>query len=132
MGLDVWALPAVSRQIEQDQRDSDRITEGESAAQRRSALREQIVDEVRGDRMGLIEAAARFRDLNAAAGPACPELDQHFAGDSSDERCCRQVIAWVRASLLPQSPEEAARLTGVLEAELQYHQRREGGIRLPR
>jgi hypothetical protein len=82
------------------------------------ALR-HIAQEVVAGRLTLPEAAARYRDLNAAN----PDFDYRtfergFAGANEEERCCRQVIARVEAELA-NDPERARDLKCQLEAVLE-------------
>jgi hypothetical protein len=85
---------------------------------------------LRERRLGLTDAAARFGELNAASPGAEGGLRLLYPGASDEERCCRQVIAWVRKDLAQESPGEAERLAGALEAQLDRLLR--GGARRPR
>jgi hypothetical protein len=131
LGLDVWNLPELTRQVEQGRRGLTAVDGELGRADERAACRRQVAADVCEGRLGLPEAAARFRDLNAGA-PAAWYQSLYYAGDSEDERCCRQVIGWVRVQLAQQSPEEAARRTAELEQELSAYLRRDAQGRPPR
>jgi hypothetical protein len=75
--------------------------------------------------MGLLDAAARFRELNAGTDAARYQR-LYYPGDSDEERCCRQVIEWVKRELECEAPGEAARRTAELEQELTDYLRRGG------
>jgi hypothetical protein len=129
-GLDVWILPEATQQIEQGQRDLDRVDEASVRALGRIDTRQGIADEVILGRLGLVEAADRFHALNAGLPDGGHELRLCFAGASSDnECCCRQVISWVRTRLEETCPDEADGVVARLEEELQAHLSRIGAAR---
>jgi hypothetical protein len=98
-------------------------------ARRLEAKRWLAVD-VAGGRLGLLEAAARFRHLDRQQPPfAWAIFRRHYAGASDDERHCREVINWVRA-LARSRGEEDAGPGGRLEAGLRDLLKR-GDCRLP-
>lgn len=91
----------------------------------------KVIRQVLAGRMGLLEAAARFRDINAEPAD-CPCREDHLAplGASRGENLCRQVISWARHQA--QEEGSAARATvDRLEAELQVLLARDGDVRLP-
>ena len=84
------------------------------AVRRRLAERERLAGDVIAGRLTLLEAAARFRDLDEQN----PGFDwgifrSTYAGASDDERLCRQVLAFV------ESEPGGTAVLGRLEAELQ-------------
>src|SRR5262249_41885967 len=118
LNLDVWTLPEMQQQIAEGQRDLAHGEEILRGLRERIERRERIADEVAAGRMGLLQAAARFRDLNAAGTTGGQDPGRLFVGDSDEERCCRQVIQWVNLRVEWQSTEETAQVGDRLEQEL--------------
>jgi hypothetical protein len=114
--------------VEAEGRRLDALSKG---VVRRATTKEAVVQDLIDGRLGLLEAAARFRDLNERL-PAFPwgEFRQVYPGGSDDERHCRQVIAFVLANVRSR-PEGDAAVVGRLEAELQGRLDR-GDLRLPK
>jgi hypothetical protein len=130
LGLDVWNVPEMRRQIERGRGDLARADEVQRLLRERIESRGRVVDELRLGRIGLLEAAARFRDLNAVRPDGARDLPRCCPGDSEQERCCRQVISWVRGR--PEGASaEAAGLPDKLEEELRERLGRDGTVRLP-
>jgi hypothetical protein len=78
----------------------DRLDEQLQAAQRRTAAKTELAEEVASGRLGLFEAAARFRDLDAGVSEAYRQGWRHLAeGGSDEERYCRQVLSYVALAL---------------------------------
>ena len=118
LDLNVWTIPEKQRQVSQAQLDMDRDDVRLHEGFVRLETRERTADAVAAGQIGLIEAAARFRELNATALPSTMTLRDCFPGDSEEERCCRQVIAWVKVHLTQKSATEAERVAQRLEEEL--------------
>ncbi len=129
LNLNVWKLPEMERQIEQNQSEIDRDNVTLSEVQERIVCRERIADEVVEGRLGLLAAAARFYDLNAGVPAGTPALRDGYVGDSDEERCCRQVIGWVTTRLSQNSTAEAQQMANQLEEELRVYLRRSEGMR---
>src|SRR5262249_45319578 len=109
----------------------DELERRRQAQQQRLTARHQVAADVIAGRLSLLEAAARFRDLNAQE-PAIAAAFTRSHPDRSPEEClCRQVIGQVESDLAEQSPKRAAELRTRLEAELRGHLHRDGAIRLP-
>jgi hypothetical protein len=88
---------------------------------RRMEEKPALARSLAGGRLTLLEAAARFRDLDRGASDFNVEEFRHtYPGASDDERHCREAIAWVREEVLPDAPQAEA-IAQCLEAELQYH-----------
>jgi hypothetical protein len=80
----------------------------------------QVIEDLRNDRLTLLEAAARFRDM----GHSCLDPDgalfrQSYAGQTDAERWCRKVISYMRA-VSPAQTDGASR-ADQLEVELSQH-----------
>jgi hypothetical protein len=89
----------------------------------------RVIEDVRNDRLTLLEAAARFRDM----GHSCLDRDgvlfrQSYAGQTDAERWCRKVIGYMRA-VSPAHTDGASR-ADQLEAELSQHLA-QGPLQLP-
>jgi hypothetical protein len=89
------------------------------AADRRAAEKRALASAVIAGRLPLVQAAARFRDLNAQP-PAFPweAFRSTYPGDSDDERHGREVLEFVRQEV-QQRPGADPAVVGRLEAELQ-------------
>jgi hypothetical protein len=105
-----------------------------NAISQRALAKGRLAVDAAAGRLTLLEAAARFRELNSQ----WPPFDWHlwrefihfrFPGVSDDEGLCRQVIVCANSALWEQ-PEEAERVRCRLEAELDQHLRH-GTLRLP-
>jgi hypothetical protein len=90
----------------------------------------EVVAELLGGRLTLLQAAARFRDLEETPPDrlAVPRLP---GGAADGERHCRAVMRWVDNWLKVQAPEQAAGMAARLEEELRRHRGPDGIIRLP-
>jgi hypothetical protein len=85
--------------------------------------------EVLEGRLGLLEAAGRFRALDRQCPAYVSDPRQAHLVETEAERYCRSVIAVVR--MMPHHrPDTQAGVTGRLEAELRRHLER-GDLRLP-
>jgi hypothetical protein len=106
--------------LPQDLQDNAQVAEAldrqAEALFQRLESRRQILDDVMTRRLGLIEAAARFRDLGDLKGEYYRQLfRRYYPGQTDEEKYCRQVIAFARfCSPCPQPPRIAE-----LEAELE-------------
>lgn len=97
------------------------LDEKSAGVLRRVVEKQRLAHEVCEGRMTLLEAAARFRDLNTMPPAFRAEyLTTAFAGGSEAERLCRHVLAFVRAEL-PLAASQAEEMTARFEAVLQAH-----------
>jgi hypothetical protein len=90
-----------------------------------------VVTELLADRLTLLEAAARFRELDAGMPEARDRLLQAYPGVPYEVALCQQVIAHARSELKVRAPEQVKSVVARLEAELQAHLECEAGLRLP-
>jgi hypothetical protein len=94
------------------------LDRGLRAARQRIDAKWKVVRRLLAGELTLLEAAARFRDLNAEPAD-CPAQDSHlWPSASPEERLCRQVIAWARAHSRDDSSGAAGAVVDRLEAEL--------------
>jgi hypothetical protein len=98
--------------------------------ERRHVEKQRLAGEVIAGRLSLLEAAARFRDLDEQPPAACREaLRGNYWGASDDECHCRAVLQYVRVEMCLRpgvDPDLAERLEAELRA-LREH----GDLRLP-
>jgi hypothetical protein len=120
--LALWAVTA-------GQDTDEQAAEDLWAVQHRHAAKEAVAEEAAAGRLTLLEAAARFRDLDADL----PEEQRRalrlaLPAGSDEERSCRQVLYYVEASLRgrPDGPAALGRLKAQLDEALAS-----GDLRLP-
>jgi hypothetical protein len=90
-----------------------------AVVERRAVAKEQIAIDLVAGRLGLLEAAARFRELDTEVPDANPGRSHlSFPGHSDEERYCRQVIYHVQSLLDSLSQTQAATIAR-LQAELE-------------
>jgi len=100
-------------------------------ALQRAAAREEIVARLLAGELTLFEAAARFRDLNAATPEIAHNIRLRFPGLSAEHAVCRQVITFVEEEMRRCAPEKVRVVRARLEDELADHLRRHGRVCLP-
>jgi hypothetical protein len=87
-------------------------------ARQRIDAKWKVVRRLLGGELTLLEAAARFRDVNAEPAD-CPCQDSHlWPSASPEERLCRQVIGWARAEARDDRSGAAGAVVDRLESEL--------------
>jgi len=101
------------------------------STQRRVQARDAVVTELLAGRLTLLEAAARFGELNAGMPETRDRVMRAYPGAPYRVALCRQVIEQARSVLLVRAPEQVERVVARLEAELQAHMECEAGLRLP-
>ena len=116
-GLDVWGPLEAAREAEHRRQELRVAEEGVGRVDERAGCREGVAAAVCQRRLGLLEAAGRFRRLNEEDG-ASRKLRLLYPGASEEERCCHQVILWVLRRPAGVSPEEADRRAAELKQEL--------------
>ena len=97
----------------------------------RCKAKEDLVRAVIAGELTLLEAAARFRDVNASWPKARTFLQQAYAGLPYEHALCRQIIAYAEAELRDQGSDQKDRVLHRLEAELAEHLRQHGKVCLP-
>jgi hypothetical protein len=109
LGLDFWTLPANVGSIgEEGQREGQLGAECQ-AAWRRNEAKNKVAREAAEGRLTLLEAAARFRDLDADAPEAYRRGWRFLAeGSSDEERYCRQVLGYAERALHGRPGQAAA------------------------
>ena len=132
-GLDWWSLPDLQAQLRRAEQQQAALGQGDGVTLARMTGKEAVTRDLRAGRLTLLQAAARFRALNASPGGPAADLRAHFAGTTAEERVCRQVISWTQAAVSQDESPAAGRHTGRrLEAELAgLLERNHGVITLP-
>jgi hypothetical protein len=129
VGLDLWNVPAALDAIGQAAESNRRIDEEILATQMRMDRREVVTEDVVASRLTLVEAAARFRRVDADASEAYRHGWRHLSeGDSDEERYCRQVLGY--AGLALRGRADAADVLAGLNRQLEEALAR-GDLRLP-
>jgi hypothetical protein len=124
------SAPAAAEPARTAETESEKLDSQLQEVSRRLYGKEHVAAEVARGRLTLLEAAARFRDLNAELpGFQREQFRSVYPGRSDDERHCWQVIRFVRTEL-QDVPNAVPRVVGRLEAELQARVDR-GDLRLP-
>jgi hypothetical protein len=119
-GLDFWELPALYANLENSNREMDDLTQRQKALLHRLATRHEVLRALRADSLSLIEAAARFGEVNLEEPETMSYVREMYPGNSDEERVCRQVLAWARADLGGDPGKGRATLLR-LEAELETY-----------
>ena len=128
---DSYAEPEPLSEWHQKIDEGQQLDDDLERAMQRHEAKEAIVAEVIAERLTLLEAAAKFRDLNANWPRASHWLQQRYPGVPYELALCRQIIDQVRLELRQYDPERSDRVGTRLEAELQAHLKCETGLRLP-
>jgi hypothetical protein len=97
----------------------------------RCKAKEDLVRAVIAGELMLLQAAARFRDVNASWPKARAVVQQAYAGLPYEHALCRQVIAYTEVELQGQGSDQKDRVLQGLEAELAEHLRQHGKVCLP-
>ena len=124
VGLDFWNLPATFDRMDGEAQRGEEFDEENRAMLSRLAAKRQVVEEAAAGRLTLLEAVARFRELDATT----PERQIRawrtaIAANSDEERYCLTVIQHVWA-LLQERPGASRDVLGELKAQLEEHRRR--------
>jgi hypothetical protein len=115
VGLDLWNLPELQRQIERGrQRNLELERYGQGVLQRLEAKRETIV-QLSAGRIRLPEAVAHFRFLNEQSPPALEVACLQFPAATVDESIRLQVLSWTEAHLDTTCPQRKAEVLAQIE-----------------
>ena len=123
---DSYAEPEPLSEWHQKIDEGQQLDDDLERAMQRHEAKEAIVAEVIADRLTLLEAAAKFLDLNATWPRASHWLQQRYPGVPYELALCRQIIDQMCVEL-----RQCDRVVTRLEAELQAHLKCETGLRLP-
>jgi hypothetical protein len=131
-GLDWWSLPELHEELRRGEEEGAAMQPRAEVLEARMLAKGRVVAELRAGRLTLLQATARFRDLNTPIEGVHDDLRGRVAGATEEERLCRQVILWAWAADLEVSPDAAEQPRARLEAELERLLAENNGIvRLP-
>ena len=130
-GLDLWKVPTLGEGLETEARRSDDLDARLEELTRRIDGKGQVTEEVLAGRLGMLEAAARFRDLTGGSAEALRHLRRAFPGASDDVGFCGALLAWAKAGAGDREPGVPEAPAARLEAELGERLRRDGRVTLP-
>jgi hypothetical protein len=126
VGLSPIEWLATLHQLAEERRREEMLTGQAQQAVWRLTAKTQVLMDLRDHRLTLLEAAARFRDLDSPTSGHYLEWSRLYErGQTDEERWCRQVIRFLRGH-----GAELAALADPFEAELTDHLAR-GSLRLP-
>jgi hypothetical protein len=130
-GPDSQARPAALSELPQKIEEGRQLDDQLGELMKRHEANQTIVAEVIAGRCTLLEAAAKFQDLNTRWPMARHWLEQRFPGVSYELALCRQIIEDARDELLRRAPDEVESVVSRLQAELADHLHRHRNICLP-
>ena len=129
LGLNLTPWLESERDLERACRRRETLNEHTRLVQQDLEAKCRVNEELRNDRLTLLEAAARFRDMgHSCLDPEGALFRQFYAGQTDTERWCRKVISYMRA-VSPAHTDGASR-ADQLEAELSQHLA-QGPLQLP-
>jgi hypothetical protein len=114
-----YAVPAPPSEWHQKVAEGQQLDDDLERSMRRREAKAAIVAEVIADRLTLLEAAARFRDLNATWPRASHWLQQRYPVVPYELALCLQIFDQVCIELRQCPPERRDRIVARLKAELQ-------------
>jgi hypothetical protein len=129
LGLNLTPWLDAQRDLAEACRRRETLNEHTRLVQQDLEAKCRVIEKLRNDRLTLLEAAARFRDM----GHSCLDRDgvlfrQSYAGQTDAERWCRKVIGYMRAVSPAQTDADSR--ADQLEAELSQHLA-QGPLELP-
>ena len=122
-GLDLWNLPRVNRQLEQQARRSEDLDSRLDLTLQRIEIKQQVVDGLLAGQMTLHEAAAKFRELTRAVPLYMSIIRSHYPSLGEEEMFCRYVLEYSRRST--GSQKKLADIISRLERDLDKEVRRD-------
>jgi hypothetical protein len=132
LGRDGKDLLALSGELGEALREEAELDSRRELLVRQVNAKSEAVTELLAGRLALLQAAARFRDLEEALPDSLAAPRRPPGGAADGERQCREVMTWVDNWLRVQAPEQAAGVAARLEEELRRHRGPDGTILLPR
>src|SRR5690349_9198789 len=128
LGLDFWNVPSLKARLNRDLDLAAHLDAQDSHILQRIAVKEEIVNDLVGGRISLLDAAAQFRALNAGRRDYLEVIRLTYPGRTDDERMCRNVIGFVESAVA--SDEDGRYVIYRLNQELN-HLLASGELKLP-
>jgi hypothetical protein len=124
-------LAAIDDCYSDEERRQEELYRFDGVFMARSAQRKAIVEQVRDGNLTLFEAAAQFKRLNHQPQPTKLDPLYPFAGQTENEKVCRQVITWLTSYVQDLPPSQGEAVLERAEAELRDHLACNGTVILP-
>jgi len=124
-------LPDSMGRLKEERRLAEELNQRQKLTYHRINVKNQTVLDLLDGRLTLVQAAARFRDLEETAGDTSTSPVRSDCAAADGERWCREVIHWFHEQLRWSDPVRADEMAASLETELWYHQSPDGTIALP-
>jgi hypothetical protein len=115
LGLDVWNAPALQKELRASEGKDRELSEQSEVVLRRIAAKDTIVADLIAGRTTLARATERFAVLNAGQPEYMEAIRATFPGETDQEKCARNVIAFARMRV---PAEQRDALESRLEAQL--------------
>jgi hypothetical protein len=128
LGLDFWNVPALKARLAEDHQLASKLSDRDDKVMRRIAVKETIIEDLVAGRIGLLDAAAEFRALNAGRHAYVVVIRSLYPNMSDEERMCRNVISYVESFV--EGDEDGRALIHRLNEDL-HHIVDVGSIHLP-
>jgi hypothetical protein len=123
-GLDFWSLPELYASLENSNREMAELEQRQKGIFHRMDAKQEVLRALRADELSLVEAAARFGEVNRREPETMGYVRGMYPGHSDEERLCRQVLGWAQFNLGDESVKSRAtvlRLEAEMEAYLMQH-----------
>ena len=95
-GLDVWNLPELTRQCDEEEARRDGLADRRDNLFRRNAAKRAAAAELAAGRLDLAGAAAEFLAADATCPVALEALRFQFRDAPDQKRAARAVLVWVK------------------------------------
>ena len=126
--LGIAALSETQEYIARMAQRREALSRRAEVIQQRSDAKQVIIRELLDDKLTLLQAARRFKDLNETPVTCQNDYRSRFPGRSDGEKVCRQVLQWLEGYLLGLPSEQAQTLRRRFADELREHLEHHDGI----
>jgi hypothetical protein len=125
------AVPLARSMFDDDAEISEDANRWDAILMARSEERRLLILEFCDGRMTLFQVAAEFKRLNSLPNPSSHDILARFAGATSNERLCRQVLCWLASVINEWPPSQQRALLEGAETALRDHLECNGRVILP-
>jgi hypothetical protein len=129
-GADWRSLSNLLSGLEEGLRQNEELDRRLAVTEQCNAGRQEVVADLIAGRISLLQAAVRFGCLNQRLPESGVAYRYAYPGNSEAERLCRYVIAYTRTTLIDESPELAATMVELLNAELRQLLEADGTVQM--